>query len=159
MNNDSICYVAIAALLVSLIAFVVLLCRIFPWNTKEAVGEMLKAAAEQPDSKHIDREEAVYHVMKSRQLLGGWFLAFAALLFICSTILLVTIAGPSDLGGKKAPASEGTNSLVVDATVNLRVDATNCATVAGNVGNAVSTNATPATAAANPRTNTATPKP
>src|SRR5690242_9230001 len=110
MTINLIVYVSIAVLVVATVAFIVLLCRIFPWSTKEAVGEMLKAAAEQPDSKHIDREEAVYYAVKTRQTLAGWFLAFAALLLICSTLMLVTIA-PTDSDGKKAATPEGTNFL------------------------------------------------
>lgn len=95
---------AAAIIFVSVAAFIAVLLRVFPWDTNKAVKEMITATEVEGESKYMDREEAVYHVVRSRQTLAGVLLGFAALLVVCSTVIIVSLMKPAEGGAKPSSA-------------------------------------------------------
>ncbi len=102
--NSFIIVFAVAVFLTAVAAFIAVLLRVFPWNTNKAVKEMVAAAEVQGESKYIDREEAVYHVVRSRQSLAGVFLGFAALLIVCSTVIIISLMKTAGVDAKASGA-------------------------------------------------------
>lgn len=94
---------AAAIIFAAVASFIAVLLRVLPWDTNKAVKEMITATEVQGESKYIDREEAVYQVVRSRQTLAGMLLGFAALLVVCATVIIVALMKSAE--GAAKPSS------------------------------------------------------